>query len=411
MTQQIHAVVIGAGQAGLAVSYYLTQHERSHIILEKHRIGEAWRSGKWDSFTLVTPNWTLKLPGFHYDGNDPAGYATRDEVVQYLERYARSFDAPVRTGVEVTGVRSTPDGFLIETSADTYIAQNVVVATGAFQQPRIPPFAPRISPHIQQIHSSQYRNPDELPAGAVLVVGSGQSGCQITEELYHHGRKVYLSTSNVPRIQRHYRGREIFEWLQLLGFFDQTVDQLDSPADRFKPNPQLTGKDGGHALNLHQFALDGVTLLGHMQDAYQTSVIFKNDLMDHLATADKADDELRKAIDEYIQSNDLQAPPADDLPELTNGYEHNIIPELNLDARGIKSIIWATGYQFDFSWIEFPLFDQYGYPVHHRGVTNQPGLYFIGLLWQHTPRSSLFYGMGEDAAHIVEHLVKREYAR
>jgi putative flavoprotein involved in K+ transport len=411
MAEQFETIVIGAGQSGLAISYYLTQQNHSHIVLEKDRIGEAWRSGKWDSFTLVSPNWTLQLPGFHYSGDDPDGYITRDEVVQYLEDYVRLFNPPVRTGIEVTRVESGPAGFVVRTKQGDFEAANVVVATGAFQKPKIPACAAHIAPHIHQVHSSQYRKPDDLPSGAVLVVGSAQSGCQITEELYRHGRKVYLCTGKAVRIPRRYRGREIFHWVDALGLFDQTVDTLDSPAERFDPNPQLTGKDGGSALNLHQFALDGVTLLGRLQDADGTKLTIAGDLMDNLARADKPETELKPAIDRYIEQNGLQLPPDDSAPPLRAGYDSPIITALDLDEAGITSIVWAAGYQFDFGWINFPIFDEYGYPVHQRGVTAQPGLYFIGLLWLHKSKSNLFFGVGEDAAHVAAHLLERVEAQ
>lgn len=411
MTEHVDTVVIGAGQAGLAISYYLTQQNRDHIVLEKKRIGEAWRSGKWDSFTLVSPNWTLQLPGFHYKGNDPDGFLTRDEVVQYLEDYVRLFNPPVRTGIEVTCVRETADGLLVETNSGPFAANNVVVATGAFQKPRIPAYASRIAPHIHQVHSSQYRNPDDLPPGAVLVVGSGQSGCQITEELYQQGRKVYLCTGKAVRLPRRYRGQEIFHWVDALGLFAQTVDSLESPADRFEANPQLTGKNGGYALNLHQFALDGVTLLGRLQDASGSKLSIAPDLMENLATADKPDTELRRAIDSYIEKNGLQAPQGDPPPQLRAGYDCEIITELDLDAAGITSILWAAGYAVDFSWIQFPIFDEYGYPVHQRGITSQPGLCFIGLLWLHTSRSNLIFGIAEDAEYIAAHIANRELVK
>lgn len=407
MGEYVDTVVIGGGQAGLAVSYLLKQQQREHIVLEKRRIGEAWRSGKWDSFTLVSPNWTMKLPGMEYAEDKPDGYFTREEVVRYLDEYVARFNPPVRTGVEVSCVRAAGAGFAVETNNGTLTADNVVVATGAFQKPRIPAYASQIAPHIHQVHSIQYRNPDSLPPGAVLVVGSAQSGCQITDELYKHGRKVYLCTCKAVRVPRRYRGREVFYWIQDMGMFDQTVDKLESPAERFDPNPQLTGKDGGRALNLHQFALDGVTLLGRLQDADGTKITLAGDLMDNLAGADKMEAKFKEAVDNFIAENGLQAPEDDSPPPLTAGYDSEIITELDLDAAGITSIVWAAGYKVDFSWIQFPLFDEYGYPVHQRGVTAQPGLYFMGLMWLHKSKSNLFLGMAEDAAHITEHIAQR----
>jgi putative flavoprotein involved in K+ transport len=404
--ESVNTVVVGAGSSGLAVSFCLTQQGRSHVLLEKRRIAEAWRSEKWDSFTLVSPNWSLRLPGLGYTGDDPDGYLTREEVVRHIEQYVRLFNPPVRAGVEVTCVEGGGNGFILKTSEGFLEASNVVVATGAFQKPKIPACSSKVSPHIVQIHSSQYRNPEKLPDGAVLVAGSGQSGCQIAEELYRQGRKVWLCTGSAVRVPRRYRGKDVFHWVEALGLFDQTADTLSSPAERFEANPQLTGKDGGHALNLHQFAMDGVTLLGRLQDVNGAKVSIAADLMENLARADNTEARFRKAVDSHIEEHGIQA-PSDELSELHAGYDSPIIAELDLDAQGITTIIWATGYNVDFSWIRFPIFDSFGYPVHQRGVTAVPGLYFVGLLWLYKSKSSLFMGIHEDAAYLAEHIRTR----
>lgn len=404
MTRHFETVIIGAGQAGLAASYYLNQQKREHVILEKHRIGEAWRSGKWDSFTLVTPNWMLKLPDFPYAGDDPDGFMERDEVAQYLEDFARQFDPPVQTGVEVTSIEPAKEGFSLTTSNGFMMASNVIVATGTFQSPNIPSLAAKLPPQITQLHSSAYRNPHQLPDGAVLVVGSAQSGCQIAEELNAAGRKVYLATGGADRLPRRYRGKDSFWWVDKLGLFDQTVDKLPSRDARFNPNPQATGKDGGHTLSLHHLARDGVTLLGHAQDANGTHMAFADDLMDNLKRADKFAAEFKKGVDMLIEKMGMDL-PEDDQPKLHAGYDAKVITELDLNEAGIVSVIWATGYDYDFSWIKFPVFDDVGYPVTERGVTDQPGLYFVGLHFLHTRESGLLSGVGNDAAHIVQHMV------
>jgi putative flavoprotein involved in K+ transport len=395
-------VVIGAGQAGLAISYYLKQAGREHIILEKERIGKAWRDDRWDSFTLVTPNWGLRLPGMEYDGDDPEGFLTRQEVVEYLEGFVELFDPPVQEGVEVTAVEAAPgsDNLIVRSSAGEHQAANVVVATGTFQQPKIPPFSGRLTGDVQQIHSSEYRNPGQLLPGAVLVVGSGQSGCQIAEELFEHGREVYLSTGRAGRLPRRYRGEDAARWLVRMGFFDRTVDQLPSPAARFRSNPHVSGKGGGRTLNLHRFSRDGITLLGHLRDGRGTWLDIAADLKENLAAADKFALEFKQGVDKYIQKQGLEA-PEDNEPELRDGYEAPVITELDLDSAGISTIIWATGYSFDFSWVKFPIFDEFGYPIQQRGVTPQPGLYFLGLHWLHTSSSTLLAGVGDDAAHVA----------
>ena len=408
MREQIDTVVIGGGQAGLTASYYLTEEGREHVVLEKDQPGERWRSKKWDSFTLVTPNRQLRLPGLEYEGDDPHGFATRDEVVQYIDDFVASFDPPLRLGVEAKAVEGAPsgNGLRIETDAGTLEASNVVIATGTFQRPRIPAFSQGISPRVTQLHSSLYRNPERLPSGAVLVVGSGQSGCQITEELYESGRKVYQSTGKAGRAPRRYRGRDFTWWLDNMGFVDKTVDQLDSPAERFDPNPAVTGKDGGHTLNLHQFALDGVTLLGHLEDGAGSKVRLADDLPENLKAADKTAAQMKKGIDTFIEKSGIDA-PQDDEPELSAGYDAEAITELDLDAEDVGTIIWAAGYDFDFDLVKLPIFDEFGYPVQERGVTRVPGLYFLGLHWMYTVKSGLFVGIADDAAHVVEHIAGR----
>jgi putative flavoprotein involved in K+ transport len=253
------------------------------------------------------------------------------------------------------------------------------------------------------MHTSHYRNPQELPAGAVLVVGSGQSGCQITEELYQAGRKVYLCTGGGARAPRRYRGKDFAWWAVKLGILDKTVNELDSPAERFKANPHVTGRYGGRSLNLHQFALDGVTLLGRLQDASGSKVFLASDLKENLMKADQAAAELLKGIDAFIEKSGMEA-PEDEEPELRAGYEAEVITELDLGAAGITSVIWATGFTYDFNWIKFSILDEYGYPRQERGVTEYPGLYFVGLHWLHTLKSGLFAGVGDDAAHIAKHM-------
>ena len=406
--KHLDTVVIGAGQAGLAVSYYLNHTDREHMILEKERIGKAWRDERWDSFTLVTPNWALRLPGMEYNGDDPEGFLTRQEVIEYLERFIELFNPSIMEGVEATAVESAPgsEDLIVHSSAGEYQAANVVVATGTFQQPKIPSFSGRLIGDVRQIHSSEYRNPDQLPRGAVLVVGSGQSGCQIAEELFEHGREVYLSTGSAGRLPRRYRGDDSVRWLMLLGFGDRTVDQLPSPADRFKSNPHASGKGGGRTLNLHRFNRDGITLLGHLRDGRGTWLDIVPDLKENLAAADKFAWEFKQSVDKLIQKQGLQA-PEDNEPELRDGYEAPVMTKLDLDSAGISTIVWATGYSFDFSWVKFPIFDEFGYPIQLRGVTAQPGLYFLGLHWLHTNTSSLLAGVGNDAAHVAEHIESR----
>jgi putative flavoprotein involved in K+ transport len=300
-------------------------------------------------------------------------------------------------------------GYLVKTDDVVFEADNVVVATGPFQKPKIPSWSANLPQDILQIHTSEYRNSQTLPDGAVLVVGSGQSGCQIAEELNEDGCKVYLSVGSAGRLPRRYRGKDVVWWADRLGMYDKTVDQLPSPKDRFAANPHLSGKAGGRTLNLHQFARNGVTLFGHLQQAQDTQVFFAPDLRETLAKADKVAADFKTAVDKYVQETGLDAPDEVSFaaPEPQDGHEVEQTTALNLASAGIKTVIWATGYRMDFRWIGVPVFDQDGYPIQRRGVTAYPGLYFLGLPWLHTLKSGLFFGVGEDAAHIAADLAAR----
>jgi putative flavoprotein involved in K+ transport len=407
MTQRINTIIVGGGQAGLATSYYLSQQDHEHVVLEQGgEAGNAWRNGRWDSFALLTPNWSIRLPGAEYQGDDPNGFMSRAEIIRYFDQYVERFRLPVRRGVQVTAVEQKPNGNGYQVRADGTIfeAANVVMATGLYQQPRIPPFSVHLPAEIMQLHSGEYRNPQALPPGRVLVVGSAQSGCQIAEELYQSGRQVYLCVGSAGRAPRRYRGKDIYEWLSLSGFLDRTVDKLPSPRAKFASNPHVSGKDGGHTLNLHQFARDGVVLLGRIAGVQAGKIMLAPDLMENLAKADKFEAEAVKLVDDYIEKSGLDA-PEERLPQLRDGYQAKVVSELDCRTAGISSVIWATGYAFDFSLVKLPVLDGDGYPVQRRGATNYPGLYFVGLPWLHTQKSGLLIGVGEDAAFIASKII------
>lgn len=410
MDEYFETIIIGGGQAGLALAYYLAEQERDFVILEKAaNIAPAWRT-RWDSFTLVLPNWTLQMPGFPYHGDNPDGFLTRDEMVSYLEQYAATIDFDIRFNTQVTSLEldSASDRFLVSTNGQRFTADNVVVATGTYQSPKIPAISGKISKDVTQLHTSQYHNPDELPSGAVLVVGSGQSGCQIAEELYQSGRKVYLCVGRAKRLPRFYRGRDMVWWLDKVKFFDQTSDSLPSPKARFEANPFLSGKDGGHSLDLHQFARDGVILLGRLQDAQDTHICLAPDLRENLAAIDQFVEDVTDKIDGFIAASGIPAEPETGDEQLTDGYDGAMLSELDLRDANIHAIIWATGYHFDYSWVKFPVLDEYGYPIQKRGVCEEvPGLYFLGLHWLYKRRSGLPWGVGEDAAYLAEQIVHR----
>lgn len=405
-TEQIETLIIGGGQAGLATSYWLKQHNREHIVLERaSRPGYAWRQ-RWDSFTLVTPNWMFRLPGAEYSGHNPGGFMPRDAIVATFEDYAANNALPVLYGVDVTAVEPLAGrpGYLVRTQETEFEAQNVVLATGLFQRAKIPAFAAGLPSHVEQLPSEQYRNPAGLPPGAVLVVGSGQSGCQIAEELCKSGRRVFLSVGTCGRAPRRYRGKDIFDWLELIRFLDRTPGMLPSPKARFAPNPHVSGAGGGHDLSLHQFAHDGVVLLGHLRGATDQRINLAPDLHDSLGKSDQFEAQLLGMIDDAIARNGIDA-PEEGRPALRYGYDQQQISELELEAAGIRSVIWAAGYSFDFGLVRLPVTDGDGFPLQQRGVTKYPGLYFVGMPWLHTQKSGLLIGVGEDAAFIAAHII------
>lgn len=281
----------------------------------------------------------------------------------------------------------------------------MVIAAGTFQTPKIPPFSRKVPQDIHQIHSSEYRNPEILPAGAVLVVGSGQSGSQIAQELNESGRQVYLCTGSAGRIPRRYRGKDGMWWAIKLGIVDQPVEELDSPEERFEANPQISGKDGGQDINLHQFARDGIRLLGHLEDFEDGQAVLAADLYENLAVGDEQAKTFRQGVDKYVEKAGLKV-PEESVTEPQDGYDQAEGTRLDLKKAGINTILWATGFDWDFSWVDLPILDEFDYPIQHRGVTEYPGLYFLGLHYLHTLKSGLFLGVGEDAEYIAQHIVR-----
>ena len=403
MNKHVETVVVGGGQAGLAVSYYLTKQKRAHIVLEQAQgPGNVWREHRWDSFTLNTPNWQSVLPGTEVPGATPDGFLSREDVVAYFENYVSRFKLPVRHGVHVKSVQpmSSGLGYVIETSVGCFDAANVVIATGLYQKPKIPAFSKNLPAAIKQIHSDEYRNPQLLPHGAVLVVGSGQSGAQIAEELYRSGKEVYLSVSRAPRVPRRYRGKDANWWHERIGDYERTVDQLSSPQAKFASKPIISGKDGGHTLNLHQFARDGVTLVGKIQGVRDHSILLAKDLKENLARADQFETDFVKRIDDFVLKTGTRF-PEETLPALKDGYYLQEASQLDLNEANITTVIWATGYSFDFSLVHLPVLDSDGYPIQERGITKRPGLYFVGLPWLHNAKSGLLFGLAQDASHIT----------
>jgi len=402
MTASSETVIVGGGHAGLALSYHLGRLGRPHVILERGRVAERWRSERWDSLMFQFPNWSLRLPGQDYSGDDPDGFATRDEVIAFIERYRALVAAPVRTGVRVDRVRPVDGGFRLETSEGDVDATNVVVATGPYQEPILPVVRQALPLGVVQMHASGYRNPAQLPPGAVLVVGSGASGCQIVEDLLAAGRTVYLSVGRHRRYPRRYRGRDMFWWMERIGALDQTLEER--PDARERPNPLVTGVGGGHDIDLRDYAAAGVTLLGHLRAVTGSRLYLADDLEPLLAAGDESVGVFTRAVDAYIARAGLATPAEPPPPPASPRTAPAPIRELDLAASGITSVVWATGFRRDFGWIDAPVFDERGEPIHRRGVTGCEGLYFLGLPWLHKLKSSVLCGVGDDAAHLADHI-------
>lgn len=403
-----HAVlIVGGGQAGLSLSHYLQQRSIDHLVLEKHTPMHAWRTQRWDAFCLVTPNWQCKLPGHDYDGPEPHGFMKKDQIVAYLEAFLKKVNPPMLTGVTVQHVKARPEGgYAVQTTAGLFTADQVVVASGGYHEPVVPRLAERLPAHITQLHSEQYRNPQSLPEGGVLVVGSGQSGAQIAEDLHLAGKQVHLAVGDAPRCARFYRGRDVVDWLADMGYYDMPVDQHPlREGVRDNTNHYVTGRDGGRDIDLRAFAKQGMKLYGLLDSLQDGEVSFLDNLKAALDQADKVYNGINAAIDKHIAEQGIDAPAG-------GVYEPVWQPDgnhtrLDLAAEGITSVIWCIGFKPDFSWLDAPVFNGRGQPVHHRGVTRQAGLYFLGLPWLYTWGSGRFSGVARDALYLAEAIEKQ----
>ncbi len=403
--ESIETVVIGAGQAGLAASHCLSAIGREHVVLERGRVGETWRSQRWDGFYLNTPNWTQKLPGLDYHGPDPDAFASLREIISRLEDYAKSFDCPAREGVEVTRVRREGAKFRVESDGTVILAENVIIAAGAYQKPTPTPLVDALPAEIMRWHTSEYRRPSQLPPGAVLVIGSGQSGCQVAEELLTADREVYLAVSRCPWLPRRYRDRDVMYWNVETGLADVTVDKLPTPDARLMCNPPVSGNDGGHDCNPRWLAKRGAVLVGRVEGIDGWKIRLSPGLEESLAAGDAFVAEFKARADARVLEAKL------DVPDPEAEEEHapaRSIAELDLREVGVRTVVWANGFRPDHSWIEGVETDALGWPVHQRGVVAAvPGLYFVGLHWLHKRKSALFLGVGEDAEYVVSHLAGR----
>jgi putative flavoprotein involved in K+ transport len=348
------------------------------------------------------PNWSIELPGRSYAGTNPDSYSHKNEILAFIEDYAAWVRAPLRIGVEVLSLRRAPHPgrYLVSTDSGVFEARNVVMATGPYQRPHIPSLAAGLPPDILQVHAADYRNPQELPPGGVLVVGSGASGCQIAEELLAAGRQVFFAIGRHRRVPRSYRGHDVFWWRRALGYLDQKAQ--DTPREERKPPPLVTGVGGGHDVDIRSYAKDGMTLLGHIREIRDRRVALLGDLEESLAAGDRAFDEFTSAVDDYLRGRDIGSSQAH--PSSSDRVAVRSAEEIDLRALDIRSVVWATGYALDFRWVELPIFDARGEPVQRRGATSAPGIYFLGLAWMHKVKSSFLYGVGEDAEYLAERI-------
>jgi putative flavoprotein involved in K+ transport len=401
LPEYVETLVVGGGQAGLAMSDMLGRRGQPHLVLERGRIAERWRSERWDGLRFQFPNWSVRLPDCAFPHTDPDGFATSGEIVDYLNAYATQIAAPIRCGVTVTALRRNGSGkdYLAATSAGSIRATNVVVATGPYQRPVFPDssFA---DDSLFQVHASAYKSPEQLPAGAVLIVGSGASGAQIAEELVRAGRPVYLSVGRHKRMPRRYRGHDLIWWLAAMGL-DKTPVKARGPDATL---PLITGAYGGHTIDFRDFVSQGVTLLGRLQSVRGGVLHFADDLKESLAYGDAAYDAFLDRIDSWVEQHAMQLPaePAARAKRPDPPCVSAPLRQLDMRHVGFRSVIWATGYGFDFGWIDLPVLDARGAPAHDRGVAHLPGIYFLGLPWLSKMNSSFLSGVADDAARLAD---------
>ena len=403
----IDTLVIGAGQAGLAMSRCLAERGVDHVVLERGRVAERWRTERWDSLRLLSPNWMTRLPGWTYAGPDPHGFMTAGEVVTYLAGYATASDAPVVEDSAVLDLGLAGDGFAVTTTDQTWHAAHVVMATGWCDQPAVPALAATLDPAITQVVPSRYRNPRELPDGGVLVVGASATGAQLANELAAAGRRVVLAVGRHSRLPRNYRGMDIFWWLQRIGTFDRTIDELPDPvAARREPSLQLVGRPDHRTVDLATLRARGVELAGRMSGIDGHRATLNADLAETVA---KADDRLRRVlgeIDRHIDATGLTAEVLDPEPQLAVAVGEPV-DTIDLRDRGITSVIWATGHRREYPWLNVPVLDEAGEIRQRFGITECPGLYVLGQRFQHYRSSNFIEGVGRDAELVADHLSRR----
>ncbi|HSD19871.1 MAG TPA: NAD(P)/FAD-dependent oxidoreductase [Anaeromyxobacter sp.] len=399
-------VVVGGGQAGLAASACLQARGVDHVVLERGRIAERWRSERWNSLRLLTPRWQSRLPGFSYRGPDPDGFMSRREVIGYLEAYARSFAAPVEEGVAVLAVERDGDGYRVTADRGEWRAESVIVATGHCDRPHVPALAAELPSDVVQLVPTRYRNPDALPAGGVLVVGASATGIQLADEIHRSGRPVTLAVGRHVRLPRSYRGRDVMAWLDATGFLDEGAEAVaDLEAARRQPSLQLVGRPDHRTLDLGVLLDAGVRLVGRVTAVEGARVLFAEDLAETAAAAERRLARLLGRIDAYVaRSGQTAVPPAEPLRPIAPPPAPDAI---DLRAEGIRTVMWATGYRRSYPWLRVPVLDERGEIRHVGGITPAPGLYVLGLQFLRRRNSSFLDGVGEDAAALVDHLARR----
>jgi putative flavoprotein involved in K+ transport len=401
--EHVEAVIVGGGQAGLAVSRELMQVGVEHVVLERGRIGQTWRD-RWDSFCLVSPNWTVQLPDRPYDGDDPDGFMPREEIVAYLEGYRAAFALPIREGVAALSIESGAGGFRVRTTTGYLQARALVLATGAYQRPHRPPGAETLPSDLLRIDVDDYRNATALPAGRILVVGSGQSGCQIAEELHDAGREVVLSCGKAAWVPRRLGGRDIFRWLVDIGFMEASVESLPTPTARLAANPTATGHGGGHDLDLRVLRAKGVILAGHFLGASNHEVRFASDLAQSVAWGDERHRELMDRI--RVTAAELGYP----VPDIREPEPFDAKTPEHVSLEGFGAVVFAGGFRTSYrAWLPWPeAFDDLGFPIQRDGAsTIVDGLYFVGVHFLRKRKSSLLIGVGEDAAIVARAIGER----
>ncbi|OEU92280.1 FAD-dependent oxidoreductase [Streptomyces abyssalis] len=401
-------LVVGGGQAGIAMSEHLGNHGVPHIVVERDRVAERWRTSRWDSLVANGPAWHDRFPNLEFRC-DPDAFPTKDEVAAYLTEYAEKIDAPIRSGVEVTSVTKNPGepGFRAVTSEGTIDARYVVAATGPFQKPVIPPVVPGSAP-VHQIHSDAYRNARQLPEGGVLVIGAGSSGVQIADELRRSGREVHLAVGPHDRPPRSYRGRDFVWWLGVLNKWEAATP----PQGAEHVTIAVSGAHGGHTVDFRDLAEDGITLVGSAETYEDGKIRFAPDLGQNIAQGDANYLSLLREADAYVERNGLELPGEPEAHRLRPDPEcvTNPLPGLDLAEAGVASIVWATGFTQDYSWLKVDAFDEKGRPRHRRGISSEPGVFFLGLPWQSRRGSSFIWGVWHDAGFLADHImIRRSY--